>query len=369
MKQQQLTTLIKNNSGLTVGELLIGIALTLMVSLGAFQILTSSNKITQVFDQNIEARIEQQLGDKLILRDLRNSGASMNVMTIKDDCNKNFFDYETHRGSFFYLADKNRKRLQPEICKTGIARSFTLRKSGNLIFYFLVFDEKRGKGIFTEALTFYSSTTTAGNNVNLSAVLTYQGLNYNNYLTKSDEKNESYLNTPGKMLLVDSSVLIEGTDTQPTKSSSFVGNLKNSGVLDIAKISAPVVNSVKVIDYKNYFNDANGAIVSSTPANFNEFLMYLPSAGANGASVRIKPVTLIRYNLNCPAASSDSEEPPPCILYRTPFDPETSSFPDNQKVQVLRGYEKITFTRSDIANSIFKISYDKKENSDSGTTE
>ncbi|MCM2354637.1 MAG: prepilin-type N-terminal cleavage/methylation domain-containing protein [Pseudobdellovibrio sp.] len=331
---------IRNNKGLTITELLIAIALSSIVGLGVFQVLNDNNSLQKMFSEKMDERIEANLADKLILRDLRAAGPSLNNLKFNDDKNLNFYDFEADRSTAFYRS------------QTQISRTVTLKKGGNTIMYFLSFDDLRGKGLFADAVTFFEVGPPPAN-IYQPASLTYRGINYNNYLTAKDS-NGNDMNNPqlihptnlNKLVLVDSSSYMP---TVPARPAVFIGKVVNTGgIYDIQRIPATSIpnnsSNTDIWDYR--ITTPTKTIVD--PANFIQYMYNLPPVGANGASVRIKPVRLYKYELDC-------ADPANCIFYRHDVLHGIST----QKVPLMRGFNCVRFTRDDIATSIFQVITDK----------
>lgn len=331
---------VHNNKGVTITELLIAIGLSSIVGLGVFEALKDTNNWNKTFSAKMDDQIEANLADKLILRDLRAAGPSMNNLRVRDDNNLNFYDFEPDRSTAFYRG------------QTTPSRTVTLKQGGNTFMYFLAFDDLRGKGLFADAVTFFQVGAPPAN-IYQPASLTYRGLNYNNYLMAKDSAGKD-LNNPllmnpinlGKLVLVDSSSYMP---TVPLRPAVFIGKIVKSGaIIDIQKIPAGAVPKDK----------SNTAIWSYTittplntlvePINFTQYMYNLPPVGANGASVRIKPVRLYKYELDC-------ADPANCILNRHDVLHGASA----QKIPLMRGFNCVKFTRKDIATSIFQVETDK----------
>ena len=332
---------LKNSKGLTITELMIAIGLSSIVGVAVFEVLKDSTNMQKKISEKLDLQIETALGDQIIVRDLRNSGSSLNNLTVKDDNNLNFYDFEPDRSSTFYRSQNNKER------------TFTLKKGGKTYFYVLAFDNLRGKGLFADAVTFFQVGSPPAN-PNQPASLTYRGLNYNNYLTAKDSENND-INNPAlittanlnKLVLVDSSSYMPVTPLRP---AVFIGKIVKSGAMyDIEKISATAIpknaQNVAIWNY-DIRTPVNTTIV---PANFEQFMYNLPPVGANGASVRIKPIRLFKYELDCVT------DPKECTLSRRDILHGSSA----QKIPILRGFEQVSFYREDIATTVFKVMVEK----------
>lgn len=333
---------LKNNHGLTITELLIAMALTTIVGLGVFETLKSTNDWQKLFSEKMDNRIEANLADKLILRDLRAAGPSMNNLKVLDDNNQNFYDFESDRSSVFYR-NQNGK----------ISRTVTLQQGGNTFMYFLAFDDLRGKGLFADAVTFFEVGPSPAN-INQAATLTYKGLNNNNYLLAKDsngvEINNSLLiqnENLNKLVLVDSSSYMP---TIPQRPATYIGAVTKvkDGLYDLTKIDSKLIPKDKgnnpIWNYLITTPDNK----TLDPQNFTQYMYNLPPVGANGASVRLKAVRLYKYELDC-------TDPKNCILYRQ----DVLHGSSQQRLPLLQGFNCIRFTRNDIANSVFVVETNK----------
>lgn len=321
---------VVNNSGLSIAELLVAMSLTLIVGLSAFQLISNSDRITKTFNKKLDDQIDTKLGDKIILKDLRLSAPSMNVLTEPDDNNLNFFDYDGDRASAYYTG---------QVKKT---RTFTLSKTGKKTFYFLAADEDRGNAIFTDPLTFYE-VGTSSSNITIATPITYKGLNYKNFFST---KGPLLVNDQ-KLVLVDSSSFMMAPNTSiPNKPATFIGRIApNGGLLDVVKVTLPASL------YSHYITLVNKTNV--TPTSFDDFMKQLPPVGANGASVRFKGVNLVKYELNCTLPASA----PVCELFRSIWDPINNK--ELRKVSVVKGFDKVIFSRDDLSTSIFQVAMEK----------
>lgn len=326
---------------MTITELLIAVGLSSIVGLAIFQVLTNTGKMQKIFSDKMDERVEANLADKLILRDLRASGPSLNNIYFKDDNNNNFFDYDADRSSTFYRSQGT------------VSRTFTLEKSGKTFMYFMAFDDLRGKGLFADAVTFFEVGAPPPD-PNQPASLMYKGINHNNYLLAKDSSG-NYMNNPllidpvnlNKLVLVDSSAMMP---VSPIKPAVFIGKLTQVGsTYDIQKIATVTIPKSKQGTQIWNYTIRTPTNINIEPANFEQYMYNLPPVGANGASVRIKPVRLYKYELDCVTDKNN------CVLYRSDVLHGASA----QKIPVLKGFNRIVFSRSDIATSVFKVSMDK----------
>lgn len=334
-------------SGFSITELLVAMGLTTIVGLGIFQVLTNSNQMNKVFSEKMDERIESKLGDKLIVRDLRNAGPSLNNIYVKDDNGNNFFDYDMDRASSFYKKQKQK------------SRTLTLTRKKTTA-YFLTIDVLRGKGLFADAVTFFEVGPSPKSPYS-AATLTYKGINYNNYLTALNKNNEP-INNPlliheenlGKLLLVDSSSMMA---TEPSRPAVFIGSVaKLTNLYDIKKIDSKTIPKIGDDPIWNYKMAPIPSVQNVNPKDFEEFMYKIPPLGASGASVRLKPVRLFKYELDCPKKSE-------CVLYRE----DVLNGSSKQKIPVLRGFSKVIFKRDDIATSVFQVVVENgKDTADAG---
>lgn len=331
---------LRNKKGFTISELMIAVALTTIVGLGVFQVLTDTSKMQRVFSDKMDTRIEANLADKLIIKDLRAAGVSMNNINFKDDNNLGFFDFDSDRSTAFYRGQSIKNR------------TYTLKAGGKTTFYFMAVDDLRGRGLFADAVTFFQVGAPPAN-PNLPATLTYMGINYNNYLTAKDSDG-NFLNNPLlinpvnllKLALVDSSSYMP---VIPLKPAVFIGKIAAAGsrydIVKLANAEIPKNNQGEPI---LGYTIRTPAGTNLEPGNFEQYMYNLPPVGANGASVRIKPVRIYKYSLECKTKQD-------CILYRT----DVLHGASTQKFPVLRGFNKIVFLRDDIATSVFNVTMEK----------
>ncbi len=306
-------------AGFTIIEVLIALGLTVLVGLFATQLLTSSMKAINKAAANMESKIDEKLGERYLLKDFRISAPSMNTISISDDNRRNFYDFDSDKSSPFYKS------------QTSPSRTVTLQRNGRTALYFLIYDEKNGKSLFTDAITFFELGVTP-TSMDLPTPLIYQGLNHKNYLT---------INGPGylsdsTLLLVDSSAFMAAANGN--KQAVFIGRPKTTaGVTDLVKIEFP--------DSIFNYTIVNSDQTNTVPNNFEEYLINLPAVGANGASVRLKAVRLIKYQLDCTTIE--------CDLNR--YDFSSLRLEVDRKTMIIKGIEKVKFHREDIATTVFKV--------------
>ncbi|MBC7420323.1 MAG: prepilin-type N-terminal cleavage/methylation domain-containing protein [Bdellovibrio sp.] len=310
---------IQKHNGFSLVEVAVALGLMAIVGVLVSQLTIGSSKTFTKLNDKIEVQIDKKLGEKILLKDLRVSSPSMNVLYVEDDDKLNFFDYDPDESSVFYKS------------QTKKSRALTLQKNGKSEFYLLVADESRGKGLFTDVITFFELGPSPASMVQ-AASLSYRGLNFHNYISK----NGPAMAEEGRLIAVDSSSIMPSSNSQ--KAATFIGRIAGkSSSIDLVKVSFPE----KLFNYA-IFNTLQAEYI---PQSFEDYLINLPPVGANGSSVRLKAVKLIKYKLDCQQTE--------CVLLRYDFsslreDPE-------MKVIVLKGFDKITFYRDNTSASVFKV--------------
>ena len=87
--------IFKDNSGVTMIEMLISAALSLVIVFQAQNIMRVVQKHTKQDAEEMEELMQQMLVDRVLLKDLREAALSLSVLRIEDDNNKDFYEIST----------------------------------------------------------------------------------------------------------------------------------------------------------------------------------------------------------------------------------------------------------------------------------
>ena len=343
--KKNLKKQIHNQKGMTITEIIIALGITSILAVIGMQVMQNVMTANKSINTKLDQQIDLHLGDRVLLQDIRVAVPSMNFIRLRDDNGNSFFDYDIDRSSAFYTS----QRLK--------SRTFTLSKNGKKEFYFVSTDESRGESLFADAVTFFNS---GGSPVNAFSptTLTYAGVNKSGYLTTNGPK----MLQDGKLLMVDSSSLMS---TLPIKPTSFLGVMKTSGdVVDLIRATPPDIKGAYVFNYNIKMQD--GSI--DAPINFKTFMYFLPPVGSSGGSVRIKPVNLYKYQLDC----SQPDVYKDCVLNRISMTLSAGAAQEGIKIPVIAGFDRIIFSRDDLSSTVIKIDLEKavgpNDNDNSGGT-
>ena len=314
--------MLRRQSGYSLIEFLMASGVALILGLAVYGVLTQSTKVGQKLVKKIDMKIDSNMGKRVLIKDLKIGSPSLNNLALKDDANLNFFDFDPDKSGSFFRSQK------------VLSRTLTLKKGGKAAFYLIVGDESLGKALFVEPINFFDMGVSPPS-ISEPATLTYKGLNYNNYL---GAKAPNLLDD-SKLLIADSSSLQYVVDPAKdiARPAVFLGRVKTGATVDLEPVTLPD-------DLFSYtIRNPGGKVVN--PNNFESFLLNLPPAGTNGASIRIRSVKLIKYELVCP----DSK----CELVRkdiSALNPKLES-----QYTVDRDVTRVVFSREDISTNVFKF--------------
>lgn len=264
--------MIMNQKGLTIIDILIGVAL--MALLGGLISSTHlfMNKQMVGLKNDLDDSIDSKLAERILFADLAGLEPSFNNVRTVDDKGYGFFDYYPD--------------IPANAVRTPLARETELSIAKNrLEFYVMIQDIKSGALLNYEPSTAYDIGPTP-DDFNQPASLAFASLNKNNWVA---------VQRPGfwvaeRLLLVDTPARV-----RPVTATGAI----NMSVLPRSPIFLGRVNGKDLV-FENSFKSFVNVTHPDSGDEINtldKFFRDLPSVGGGQPLVRIRSVRLIKYYL------------------------------------------------------------------------
>lgn len=328
----KIPTLFKSDRGVTIMELLVTLGVVGLFSLIVMQFLTDQNRQTKKIEDAIEYKIDSLLSDKVILKDYRLASVSINQLHIPDNNNLGFYDFDATMDGILY--NSNGRKFRILTLDSSNAQSKRM--------YVLIQDTTRGNTVFTDPVIAYN-VGNSPTDLNQPAPLTYVGLNRDDFLSTRNPRLLSSL------LFIDSSGLMSvTTNNKASRSAAFIG----FSTADKGDVVSPGLPD-NIFVPKIYSKNPQGEESVYVPTNFDDFLRNLPPSGAAGSNIRIMPVKLIKYELECSTSAINN---PTCDFFRSEWAGATGFI---NKIRIMQKIESVTFTRESITNTTVSVAYKK----------
>lgn len=263
--------MIRNNKGLTVTEILVGIGIVAILTgiIVTTQVMVTKDQVKMATD--LENSIDTSLAERIIFTDLNNIDPSYNNLSVKDDKGLTFFDF---------YPDVPASSLQG-----SLNREVVLKPGGRTEFYILVQDQQAGSLMNYDPTAAYN-VGPAPADFNKSATLQFQSLNKSNWVSQARPN----FWTQGRLLMLDTPARVRPTDAAgkvdmniAPRSPIFVGSVNNQDLKEDATIRSLINNT----------DPETGMTISSA----DQFLRWVPSMGGGIPLIRLRAVKLIRYYL------------------------------------------------------------------------
>ncbi len=334
--------IISKQSGMTLMELMISVALAGIVSVIAFQFAVDQNKESKKITDQIEYKIDTLLSDKVILKDLRAATPSINQLQVIDQNGHNFYDFTMDLNNRLLSKENSHQFRNIKIDNVNFAGKK---------FFVLVVDSYKGNYVFADPVIAFDVGKSSESDPNLPAPLTYLGLNRNNFLKDNNPK----LLDSESLIYVDTSGLMKTTKNNPVpRSAAYVGFPDASGDLKKPTFSDNLFEGAIYTVEDSVDKKSEAYEKKFVPENFEQFLINVPPYGAGGSNIRIIGVKLIQYQLLCTPGTSK------CDLERSEF---TNKNIFEKKRIVLMNIKSVNFHRSSLSSTLVSISYEQnKEN-------
>ncbi len=268
--------MIKNNRGLTLAEMIVGVALMGIMGMVAASFFVFTAKTKKEITNEIEDKVDNILAERMILRDLKYSEPSFNNVIITDDNGRQFFDY---------VADVTQSAVD------NAPRKLTLEAGRRNEFIFIATNEKMGGSMMYAPSNAYKVGSPPGDPF-VAAPLTFVSLNKDSIVQFSDPQGLGRFWQVGNVLMLDTPTMVRqmtasGPDySKPARSPIFLGSVQAPGATRLLPLNIP-----------GFINTTNPMYPSETIGDEDKFLRDIPPMGGAAPLVRLKVVSIIKYYL------------------------------------------------------------------------
>ncbi|MEK2690540.1 prepilin-type N-terminal cleavage/methylation domain-containing protein [Bdellovibrio sp. GT3] len=290
---------LQNAKGMTITELLVVLALVGVVALGNATFLFDFTNQLKRINSASEGDTELSVLNIATVNILKKSAASFNKVDLRDDNNRNFFDY---------YPDVPYSTIEDQ-AKNSAQRSFTMTPGqANRYFYLLQSEEAEFDSVIFDPMFAYRQSSVPANQL-LNGTVQYVGLNSIPDLkgTTGSSPNGSMTQifqtrwAPGKLFMLSCPTylrpIVGGSISIMTapRFASYLGKVSGSdlGLLSNAESKVNIINS-HPITLANY-------------TNVDGFMRTLPAVGGAAPFVKIEPVTMVRFELRVNSVTNKSE--------------------------------------------------------------
>lgn len=267
--------MVMNKKGLTIIELMIGIALfsIVMAIIVSVQVKMSQQNMEMV--RKLDDSVDQNLAERILFKDLNGIDVSYNNLLVKDANGNNFFDFYPD--------------VTENILKVRIDRELVLELKGRRDFYVLTQNVSAGPLLTYDPMWAYDVGEEPPD-PNTPAKLTFNPSKNRKWI--SNEKNGGrpgfwsdgnilFFDTPSRIRpdtgdVVDSSI--------PPRSPIYPGEVR-TGSDDLQNISGDAAGMF------NMTQPSNAEVISS----LDGFLRDVPSVGGGQTIVRVRAARLVKY--------------------------------------------------------------------------
>lgn len=286
-----------HQNGFTLVELAVSIGLMGLFLFAGAQLYQNFSGSAKRMSDDLENYIDDDLGKRVILRDLKGIDPSFGAILLRDDHQRNFFDFVPDQPD--YVSD------------ASASRSLTLKVGGTSQISFLTLtlpDNDAPLLVYDPAMAYTVGTIPA--DPNQAATLAFKSVNQNSYI--SDQRPEFW--EDGQLLMFDTPALLRPVEhgrvnyTIPPRSPLYVGRVKTGGAGSLVNVS-----TVDEILDTRLPNDPGNRRISSA----DDFFRWLPPMGGGQPLVRLRPVTLVRYRLEKIPQKADGEDKGAILLKET----------------------------------------------------
>lgn len=289
----------QNNSGLTLIEIVIAMAISAIMFYAGGVIFNQLSKTQRSASENTVTQILTQIANRQVWQDIRNSGHSMNTLLLNDDNNNNFYE------------------LNPELpcantSTTTCSRSYTINENNFSLksFVMLVDWSRQDKKVITISP---EAAYNVGNNADFTtdATLSFQSTKLANKLFQ-EGLCASNINLPQcginpPSLNAKKLILLKSAGQSYQLNSSFIPNInsikRSSTVMgSSSQLTSASGSNISFINYtwldRRHPEDPNSRIIAS----FDDFLRSVPPLGGRAGLVQAYEVRAVRYCLAKPVS-------------------------------------------------------------------
>lgn len=318
---------MKNQKGITLLEMVVGVALMGIMGLVAASFFVFSAKNKKQITEEVEDKVDTILAERILQRDLKNSEPSFNNLLVPDDYGRRFFDHFTD------VMDSESAE-EP--------RTVTLEMGRTTEFIFLAKNERMGGTmIYTPASAYRIGRPPA--NPMAAATLTFVSLNKDNIVKRSDPAGQGRYWQVGNVLMLDTPTSVRplaesGPDySRPARSPIFLGVVEAEGPTRLRPLSL-----------LGLLDRSNPMYPTETIDSEDQFLREVPPMGGAAPMVRLKVINMVKYYLQRDSVRADRVN-----LYRATY--KGHGFPAGQLIA--QGVSKVEFSRKSARDALiyFKI--------------
>lgn len=266
--------MIKNERGLTLAEMIVGVALMGIMGMVAASFFMFTAKTKKEITNEIEDKVDNILAERMILRDLKNSEPSFNNVIIADDNGRPFFDY---------VADVTESTVDAS------ARKLTLEMGRRTEFIFIANHERMGGSLMYAPANAYDVGTPPGDPM-VAASLSFVSLNKDSIVQFSDPAGMGRFWQVGNVLMLDTPTMVREMTyngpnySKPARSPIFLGSVQAPGATRLLALNIP-----------GFLNTSNPMYPNETIGDEDKFLRDIPPMGGAAPLVRLKVVNIIKY--------------------------------------------------------------------------
>ncbi|WP_413294186.1 prepilin-type N-terminal cleavage/methylation domain-containing protein [Bdellovibrio sp. HCB185ZH] len=267
--------MFKNQKGLTLVEVMIGIGLfAIVISIVvAVQVKMSQQHFEMI--RKLDDSVDQNLAERILFKDLSGIDISYNNLVVKDDRGNNFYDFYPD--------------ITENILKVRADRELNLKLDGKNTFY--VFSQNAAAGaLLTYDPMWAYDVGPEPADPNVPATLTFNGEKNRKWISNEKNGGRPGFWKEGHLLFYDTPSRIRPSvgdvidKTIPPRSSFYVGS----------------VNATTNI-LQNMSGDAAGLFNMTEPDSgetinsLDEFLRKVPAVGGGQTIVRVRAARLVKY--------------------------------------------------------------------------
>ncbi|MEK2690509.1 prepilin-type N-terminal cleavage/methylation domain-containing protein [Bdellovibrio sp. GT3] len=294
--------MMRNQKGLTIVELMVGIGLSAIVILVVVAVQVQMAKEQTKLTRQLDDSIDQNLAERIIFKNLNGLEVSYNNIVVNDDNGNNFYD--------FY----------PDVTENVLVkradREFTLSlSSGRSEFFVVTQDFASGPLLNYDPVWAYDVGADPGD-PNKPASLTFNGAKSRKWISNEANGGRAGFWKDGNILFFDTPSRIrplkngEVDVLTPPRSPFYLGSIAAQAGDNLQNISGGVEKMFKMTQ------PYNGNAITS----LDNFLRTLPSVGGGQTVVRARVVKIIKYYVeidkNKNAANYDKQ---PLSLYAAEY--------------------------------------------------
>jgi prepilin-type N-terminal cleavage/methylation domain-containing protein len=360
----------RNNDAFTLVEILVALLIFGIIYYSASVFMGTFKKQSVATQDAIEQALDISIGDRLIRQNIVDLAPSFNLLTLKDDHLKNFYDLFTD-----------------VTCTQDCERIFSMRPKPrpDKAFYMLIIDDVISAQTYHPPQA-YKITKPVNPNLDTPATIVYQGINYQDYLLKilpfNSDRTRAFWDSSikGRLIQFYSMVALRPTSpagevdySVPSRSLSYVGYLRfnhtgdwevkaGAGGIDQMSISGskPTGINITAQNPENLLNlshpkKPNLVMTDISDASgtngFDRFLRTLPPVGGVDAIAFFRPIKLLKFYLE----EVKEKGKPIGKLWREEWDPETKTWMSSQRLMVSSGLYGVVLKRRTISSPVVEL--------------